>query len=331
MFSRRGASLRSRMSPSFPLWLFALLLLAACVRRGELAPERPPEVHIGPLLQLVPPGLGQAWVVTARPKELAQHASARAVWRAVVEEPREQAFVQRTGVDPLAVEEVVAVEVPPNGYVLLARGPFDAADIVRRAGERIALPDVTSDEPLVRREGLRGDGRYAYVELDSHALLVAKDAPPELLGEFLARRLDAKRPRAFDAHEAHALEMDHAASPLVAYRLSPLAFEQASPIALLFSRQRALALVVKPVEDALYVSLDLRGEFPPGAETNFRTLARSLGQAPLGSALGLARIAEEMSVRLDTHGVLLSTRLDVGEVLSTLRMMLAKEVRELLE
>jgi hypothetical protein len=234
-------------------------------------------------------------------------------------------------VDPLAVEEVVFFEVPPSGYVLMARGPFAAESVVESAGKRIAVPDVSTDQPLLRREGLRGDGRYAYAALDTHAILAAKDAPPELVAQILERREDLKSPRAFDAPDARALEIDFASSPLVLFQLVPLTFEPGTAIGLLFARERALALSLRPTTHTLAFVVDLRGEFPPGAEHNFRNLVRSMGQAPLGSALGLARVAETMGVRLDERGVLLTASMDVHELLAALKLLFVEEMRELFD
>jgi hypothetical protein len=320
------------------LWLLAL---SACASRAAPASViGKAETHAGPLAQLVPPG--PSLMLFARPRELAESPALRSLWRAVVLEEREQAFVARTGVVPLEVTELVVCEVPPSGYVVLARGPFDADDVVKRAGHRIAVLDVTADEPLVRREGLRGDGRYAYASLDSHAVLAAKDAPPELIGSILARLRDPKSPRTLDAPEASALEREHGSAPLLVLELDPLKFQPGTPVAMLFARQRALAVSVRPVVartpegeqrpgSTLAIAVDLRGEFPPGAEQNFRTLVRSMAQAPLGSALGLTSIAEQMGVRADEQGVLLTASLETAVLEATLKLMLAKEMREMLE
>jgi hypothetical protein len=306
-----------------------LVVLWGCAGRTPPPVIGLPETHAGPLLQLVP-----SWattVVSMRPKELAQNPAMVALWRAVVREDRELAFVERTGVDPLEVTEFVIVDSPDVGYLLFARGPFMADDVVRRAGERIAIVDVSSEEPHVRREGLRGDGRYAYASIDTHTILAAKDAPPDFVHDVLVRIEDPKSPRALDPAEAHSLEVDHMGAPIAAIQLGHLPFEPGSPIALLISRQRALGLSVRPVESALSVILDLRGEFPPGAEQNFRTLVRSMGQAPLGAALGLSSVAENMGVRADEQGVLITASLETAALEGALRLMFGAEMRELLE
>ncbi|MFT3927889.1 MAG: hypothetical protein QM778_35505 [Myxococcales bacterium] len=312
------------------LWFLPLLLSLAC---GSKAPPAPvvgrAERHVGPLHHLVVPGVPT--MLVAQPKVLLESPSVRSLWRAMVAEDHERAFAQRTGVDPLQVSEFVALEVPPHGYIVMARGPFDADDVVKRAGQRIAVLDVTSDEPMVRREGLRGDGRYAYASLDSHAILAAKDAPPDLVGAMLRRTQDAKTPSAFDAPDAESLEAAHVSAPLVVFHLAPIGFQPGTPIALLFSRQRSLALAVRPAGTMLAVAVDLRGEFPPGAEHNFRTLVHSMGREPFGASLGLTQVAEGMGVRSDEQGVLLTANLESTAIESTLKLMFAQEMRELFD
>jgi len=310
--------------------LLSFFLLAACASKAPLAPVSvKAERHVGPLHHLLTPEV--TTFLWAQPKVLAESPAVLSLWRAMVEQDHEQAFAQRTGVDPLQVTEFVVAEVSPGGYVVLARGAFDADDVVKRAGQRIAVLDVTSDAPSVRREGLRGDGRYAYASLDSHAVLAAKDAPPELIGGILARTRDPKSPSAFDAADAEALESAHAGAPLMVFQLAPIAFQPGTPIALLFSRQRALALAVRPVGAQLAVAADLRGEFPPGAEHNFRTLVHSMGQAPFGASLGLSQVADEMGVRADEQGVLLTANLESTAIEGALKLMFAKEMRAFFE
>lgn len=306
-------------------YLLCCLLLTACAglaRRGERGAPA-----LGPLIELVPEGASV--VLVARPRELAQQPGAEALFRALVSEEHERAFAERTGVEPLAVEELVALELPPHGYVLLVRGPFDARSVVERAGERLALRDVVSDEPIVRREGLAGQGRYAYAALAEHALLVARDAPPSLLAALLARRAKQGEGGVLDPADARALYAEHASSPLVLIAPKPLALEPGSNVALLFARERALAVSVRPVGEVLGVGIDLRGEFPPGAEHNFRALAHSLGSASLGRALGLSHVAETMAIRVDAEGAFVTFALAARELVAGVRMMFYADMREL--
>jgi hypothetical protein len=309
------------------------VLFVACggAQRGGRANE---DLRLGLLLPLVP--AGSAWVVQARPRALAEQQAALSLWRALVSEEREQAFASRTGVSMLQVEEAVGCELPEQGYLLLARGPFDADLVVERAGERLAVPDVRSEQPVRRREGLAGQGRYAYAALSAHALLVAKNAPPQLIAAVLARRAAILRgdpepqPAGIaDTLDARALLAEHAAEPLLLLAPRPLALEPGTGVALLFARERALAVAVRPTHEALAVAFDARGEFPNGAENNFRALARSLSSTQLGRALGFSRVPETVAIRVDAQGAVVTFALVTRELVAGVRMMFFDDLRTL--
>jgi hypothetical protein len=309
--------------------LLSLLLCTLCLGcggkfgRGAQAFEHDRE----PLISLIP--RGPRWIVQARPRLLGEQEAARVLWRTLVTEEREQAFVERTGVDPMRVEELVAIELPPSGYLLLVRGPFSATSVVERAGERLAIVDVRAEAPIVRREGLAGQGRYAYAALGESALLVAKDAPPQLVAEVLARLASRDTAGALEGADARALYTEHAQSPLVLFAPEPLALEPGSNVALLFARERALAVSARPTHAAVAVAIDMRGEFPPGAENNFRALARSLASAQLGRALGLSRVPDTMAVRVDAQGTFVTFALEATELTAGLRMLFFDDLKQL--
>ncbi|HEX5657208.1 MAG TPA: hypothetical protein VFX59_08430 [Polyangiales bacterium] len=308
------------------------LIVVACggAQRGGRADE---DQRLGPLLPLLPSG--PSWVIQAHPRALAEQQATLSLWRALVPEDRERAFQERTGVAPLQVDEAVGCELPPHGWLILARGAFDADQVVERAGERLAVPDVRSDEPLKRREGLAGQGRYAYAALSPHVLLVAKDAPPDWLAKLFARRAatlegrpNAQMPGLVD--DVGPLLAEHAAEPLLLVAPQPLKLEPGTGVSLLFARERALALTVRPTHETLAVAIDMRGEFPPGAENNLRTLARSLSSTQLGRALGFLRVPETMAVRVDDQGATVTFALLARELVAGVRMMFFDDLRTIL-
>jgi hypothetical protein len=312
------------MSARKLLWLF--ILLAACggrFGRGGDADKR----DLRPLVDLIPDG--PSWLIQARPRVLAEQDAARTLWRTLVSEERERAFAERTGVDPLQVEELVGFELPHSGYLLVLRGPFDASEVVKRAGERLAVVDVRADEPVVRREGLAGQGRYAYAALTTHTLLVAREAPPQLVALVLARSEAHDKPGALDTPDGQALYAEHAASPLVLFAPKPLALEPGTNVSLLFARERAMAVSVRPTHTSLATGIDLRGEFPPGAENNFRALARSLASAQLGRALGLSRVPETMAIRVDAQGAFVTFALEASDLVAGVRMLFFDDLKQL--
>jgi hypothetical protein len=317
-----------RRTAGFAAWHWVLLagVLSACGARQQPGTQSLDDGRLA-LVELVPEG--PSWLVQARPRQLAEQPAALSLWRALVSEERERALTERTGVDPLRIEELVAFELPGHGYVMLLRGPFDAASVVKRAGERLAVPDVTTDRPLLRREGLAGQGRYAFAALAQHTVLVGKEAPPALVGQIIARVAQRSEPGALASPEARALQAEHADSPLVVFAPRPLALEPGTNVALLFSRELAMAVSVRPTHAALAVGIDLRGEFPPGAENNFRALARSLASAQLGRALGLSRVPESMAIRVDQQGAFVTFALVAEELLAGVRMLFFDDLRVL--
>lgn len=308
-----------------PLLLLCALLFA-CAGRGR-RDQAGSDEKLGPLIELVP--RGPSVVLVARPDQLARHEGPLSLYRALVTEERERAFVERTTIDPLTVEELVAFELSPNGYVLLVRGPFSARAAVEKAGERLALHDVVSDEPVMRREGLAGQGRYAYAALSDRALLVARDAPPALIAAILARRERREEPGLLAPADAASLARDHGGAPLMLLSPEPLALEPGTNVSLLFARERALAATMQPTARVLAVSIDMRGEFPNGAEHNFRALARSLSSATLGRALGLSRIAETMAIRVDAQGAVVTFAIDARDLVAGVKMLFYDDMQEL--
>lgn len=258
-----------------------------------------------------------------------QAQAARALWRLLVTEDREAAFRERTGVDPLSVEELVVIEVGERGYLLLARGPFDAEAVVRAAGTRLVVRDVESDAPVLRREGLAGTGRFAYAALDPHALLVAKDTQPALVAAVLGRLDDRKAPRVLDHPDAEALYEKHQNAPLVLLAPRPLTFPPESALSVLLAEERALAIAVEPSDQALHVSLGMRGVFPEGIENNLRTWARSIGATDLGKALGLSEIDQQLGVERVAEGVIMRANVRAADVMSGVRLLFFDGMREI--
>jgi hypothetical protein len=311
----------------------ACVLLAVGCGGAQRRGRGDEDARLGSLLSLVP--RGPSWVLQARPRALAEQQAALSLWRALVTEDREQAFQERTGVSPLQVEEAVGCELPPHGWLMLVRGPFAAEEVVEHAGERLAVPDVRSEEPVKRREGLAGQGRYAYAALAPHTLLVAKDAPPAWLAQLFARRAaalegppNAQVPGMVDG--VGPLLAEHAAEPLLLIAPQPLRFEPGTGVSLLFAREQALALTVRPTHEALAVAIDMRGEFPPGAENNLRALARSLSSTQLGRALGFSRVPETMAIRVDAQGAAVTFALVARDLVAGVRMMFFDDLRTIL-
>ena len=315
-------------------WLglaFAVGCLCACggapppVEAAE-APEPP---SVGDLATLAP--ADATLVVLARPAELWADPSSRRVLLAVFDEAQLDAFSMRTGVDPRRLEELV-IAVCPDGHVVIGRGPLDAPFAVREAGERMAPLEASVDEPLVRRVGFPASGR---VDLAAPAAdtVIWIDGPPQRAAGILAAATSAEHTRehALAGTEATALRAERAEAPLVALAPQPLDLPRDTGVGLLLARQTALAVEARPdVDGALRFGMELRGEFPPGAEENFQALAASIAESDLGAALG-ARDALP-TLRIETEDTRVSLRATVAsEILAAgLRTLFVAEMRELL-
>ncbi len=327
----------TRRPPRFPvppvrsaasLWLVLSLCLVCCgPRKGSTAPVE--ERSAGPLLELLPPGPSP--ILFARPRALFQSEVIRSLWSTVVDPQDEQNFVARSLVDPRQLEELVVFELPQAGYLVLARGAFVAREVVARAAERFTLPDVASDEPLFRREGMSGITRYSYVALDAHSVLASKNAPPSLVALVLARIADRKAPRAFDAPDAAGLYQEFKAAQLVVYAPRPLELPDADQgVALLLSEERALAASASPEVGALRIEVKLRGGFPPGAEQNFERMVLSVAQSPLGQLLGLSEVDQSLKIARNDVGVSLSFSFPAQRLALGLRALFKDDLRDLM-
>src|SRR5689334_9423171 len=115
--------------PAARLVLALSLCLVSCgPRKGPATQAK--EQDVGALLELLPPGPSP--VLFARPRALFQSDVVRSLWSTVVDAKDEQSFVERTLVDPRALEELVVFELPQAGYLVLARGAFVAREVAAR-------------------------------------------------------------------------------------------------------------------------------------------------------------------------------------------------------
>jgi hypothetical protein len=294
------------------------------------------EVRPAPLLVgLLPPS--HQPVLVAHPHALFQVPATETLWRALVDPERERAFVQRTGVDPRTLTELVARE-EGAGYLVLARGPLDAAQVVRAAGARLALPDVSTDTPHVRREGLAGQGRFAYAALGDDTVLVARDLPPQRVAQVIAAWEAAQSapgaqrlPSVVSAQPAQGLMAELVGAPLVVLAPEPLGLPTNTPLGMLLAEQRALAAVARPSGTRVGLSIDVRGQFPEGAADNFRALGRSLSSTELMRLLGLEPMLHDLDVQSEPGRVVVRGEVEAADVVAGLRALFFTDTRALFE
>jgi len=252
---------------------------------------------------------------------------------AIVPEAWILALANRTGIDLRLVEAVVFAAYP-DGFVLLFQGPWSADAVVRGNGNRMNGVERSEGRPFVRRTGYLGADHRDLVALSDHVVLVAAGAPS-------AARVIVERARrgswpegataALAQAEPAALLQSHRHRPAVLYAPHPLSLPPGHGTSVLLARERALALALHSEEgQALGLELSLVGEFPPGAEDNFRVLAESLAESALGAALGMHQAVQTLAIQVGPESVKLRMSFPARAVALGLRTLFVADIRELL-
>lgn len=296
----------------------------------------------GALLELVP--AGATAVVIARPRELMSAPASRRVITAITSDERLERYRLHTGIDPRALEELVWADTS-EGSILLVRGPFRAPLAVAEMGHRMLPLESSADEPFVRRGGHHQGARRDLIALSDDVLLVVTGAPA-LTEAVLARVQHTSSPRTVSASGERAtatqdrpvlssaelveLLAAHAEAPLTILAPCPLDLPPESAIGLLLARERALVGSVTPSgANDLVIAVDMRGEFPPGADANFRALVSALAQSDLGAAVGMRDALPSLSVHSDDERVAMRATLPAPALAAGLRILFEAEIEEL--
>ncbi|MBW2464462.1 MAG: hypothetical protein JRH11_22630 [Deltaproteobacteria bacterium] len=303
---------------------------------GEASPPQP---TLGPLGLLIP--AGAQLVVTARPADLMAADSTRSVIDAVFGPDQRDAFARRNGVEPHEIEEVVVAEYE-HGFVILAKGPWSARDLVVATATRMTSVEVSTDEPFVRRSGFLGTERRDITAVDEHTVLFTAGVP-DLTAAILGRvRRGPPAPGAgsgtgeaavpaLQAPDLAPLYARHEAAALALYAPEPLELPPGLGASLLLARQRALLAVVGPGPgDSLAFGVHLVGEFPPGAPANFETLVRSMASTDLGAAFGIREGLETLHVEVDEEAAIMGLEVPAETLALGLRLVFGGEIAELL-
>lgn len=317
-----------------------LAALAAIVVQGcgasapepEEAPSEPSLPELPALPMLIPDGAHT--VLVAQPAELMGAQAFRTVIDAVVAPEIIDSFERRTGVIPAEVTEAVVAEVGDDGFVLIARGPFPARDVVRAAEMRMNTVEARQDEPFFRRVGYLGADLRDVVALGDDVVMVAGGAP-DVVATILARAergswSEDRRPALAGPDVAPLLEA-YGDAPLVLYVPEPLELPEGFGASLLLAENRAMAASVRPEgDDRLAFTVELVGELPAGAEDNLRTWVQSMGRSPLGGALGISEAARTLSIQLDDRSAVLRAQVASDTLAAGLRVLFVAQLEELL-
>lgn len=307
-------------------------IAGACGGGPRLREDPPAAARVqweGVLSDLVP--VDADVVVLARPDELAREPASRRVVTAFASDARLEQYRQHTGIDPRTLTELAWASTPA-GQVMIVRGPFHAPLAVAEMGQRMLPVESSADAPFVRRAGHYQGARRDLVAISDH-VLVAVTGTPALTQAVMARvRGDDRSPALLERADLAPVVLEHRAAPVVLIAPQPLALPPGSGLALLLARERALVATITPTGvDELSLAADLRGEFPPGADGNFRQLVESLAETDLGGALGMRDVLTTLSAQADDGRVLLRARVPAAAIAGGLRVLFDAEISELVD
>jgi len=310
-------------------------MVLGCGASAPAPDPEPPEPQLPPLpaLPLLIPD-GAHTVLVAKPDTLMRQPAFRTVVDVVVSPELIDSFERRTGVIPAEVTEAVVAEIGDDGFVLIARGPFPARDVVRAAEMRMNTVEASQDEPFFRRFGYLGTDLREVIALGEDVVMVAGDAPGAVAA-ILTRAERGEWPEgrasALAAPEVAPLVEAHGDAPLALYVPEPLDLPEGFGASLLLARQRSMAASVRAEgESELVFAVELRGEFPEGAEDNFRQWVQSMGRSPMGAALGISEAARTLSIQLDDESAVLRAQVASATLATGLRVLFVAELEELL-
>ena len=246
--------------------------------------------------------------VIARPDELATEPAVQRWVELVLTEEALERLEIRTGIRPAELTELVRADFGEDRIVWLLRNPGDTPALVRAAEMRMSTVEERGEDPL-RRTGHIGARRRTWVALSDDTLLVASghlEAEIAALVEAARRarvsasalagppedepwtldRLPPTTAGGYFLADSLASYREHRESPLLLIVPEALGLSIDSGVGMLLARQRRLTATATPAGDALRLHLVLEGEFPAGADANFRSLFESVARSDLGRATG---------------------------------------------
>lgn len=279
---------------------------------------------------------GAVGVLRARPRALLAADATGRVVTAIVPSERLDAFAARHGVELREVELLTYASYPGAGGIVLASGPFHAEVVVGEIGHRMAPLESSADAPVYRRAGVYRMRRFELLALGPHEVAVI-DGPPQLAGLVVHTRDAAREASAADETSSRLRTILRAErdAPFVLVRHGRPDELPPEGVGLLLARLEDASLAIDDVGPTDPGSLELRvrlfGEFPPGADENFRTLIASLSEDDLGRAVGLEEIARSLAIDTLEHEVRLTARVRASTLARGLRVLLGAEIDEMLD
>lgn len=292
-----------------------------------VVPEAAP---LGPLVDLVP--AGAELIVVGAPATLYRTPALLGALDTLLPPEQARALEIRVGVLAPEVSEGVYADYGEGGFLILLRAPFAARDIVEAAGMRMNSVEVSVDGSGSRRTGFVGLERRDFVALADDVVAIGggHGAP---MAATIHRARNASWPEgasgAFEGTELAALRETHGGAPLALYVPQRLDLPEGLGLSLLLARQTSMAASITPADDALVTEVELRGEFPPGADGNFETWVQSIARTDLGHALGIQAGLPTLALRVRDVGVAFTLDVPAEIFARGLRLLFVAELREI--
>jgi hypothetical protein len=271
---------------------------------------------------LIPPGA--TTIVAVAPAAIFASDALRPVAQELVSAERLDAFRARHGVDLRTLERLVIAEYGPSegltegATIYFARGAFHAEVVVAEIGNRMSPLESEDSRPVMRRAGTYRMQRVELLALGPTTVALT-DGPPALSGRIVATQQAARTRAETGSFDAPLVLMRHGRPDLPPEGLG-----------LLLARLEHTTVTFNAVGLALEIDVQLQGEFPPGAEDNFRTLVTSIAQSDLGHALGMQEVARSLVVHASSSEVSMHATADAATIASGLRALVGAEMDELL-
>ncbi len=296
---------------------------------GGPPPSAPPRVL--DLDDTIPDGYSS--LLRIRPRELLAQDATMRVAEAIVPSTRLDAFRDRHGVDARELEVLARATYDGAGSIVVARGTFHANVVVGEIGHRMAPLESSADRPLTRRAGIYLMRRFELIALGAHEIGLV-DGPPDLAGLLVHTREEALSSDPAPRTRARSLIADEADAALL-FVLHGRPELPPAGIGLLLARleDSSLAASAAGPDDPGAIELRVRlfGEFPPGADENFRTLIASLSDSDLGRAVGLEEVSRTLAIEVLEGEIRLLARVRATTLARGLRVLLGAEIDEMLD
>ncbi len=273
---------------------------------------------------------GASLIVMVRPRELFEAEPTALMIHGLVPDTQLESIRVQHGIDLRTLERLAFAEYEAgeaSGRVIVLQGPFRAEVAVAEIAHRMVPLESSSVGPPRRAGGVMHGTRMDAIALGEHTLVLVV-GPPELSARVM-RTVDGSAPPAIAGPVQQAIARH--SEPLVAIRPVPLDLPPGGAVSLLLAEEESMLIALAPFgSGSVHVAVEIEGEFPVGADANFRQLIVSIAQSTMGTALGLRSALESLAVDATPAGVTLRADFDAHELARGLSLLFRAEIAEAL-